>query len=586
MAEPLGFWRSDLPPGVANELLAFLERQAPKIVPGVMLVCLMITFLARKAPPWLTTGWLALVIAAAVVRLIVIRRLPRLASIPLSTRLNIVAAIAGLNGVVHGLCIVFWPYLSDLQRALLTLIVLGSCSIAIVAGAGYLRAYIAYLAPMLGPVAVAWTLAMNTQTSDGYLPDSVTALVIFAATAAQLIILARDTFRGFCRAYDSRQRLRAALDSAEAANRAKTRFLASASHDLRQPMHTLSLFAEALLMQKLEPESRAIARRIDEALQTLGAELDALLDISKLDAGVVPVRESDFSLTRVLKRIVNDFESTARQKGLALCLECPTPANVRSDPALLERVIRNLVDNALKYTDRGHVRVSAVACGTEYEVVVEDTGVGIPAHEQDRVFDEFYQVDNPHRDRAQGLGLGLSIVKRLTGLLDLSLQMQSSAGAGTRFQLRLPSVKALRPPEDDAGARTVDLRGLNVLVVDDEEGVQLAVQTLLAGFGCQTTLAACTSEAVERASAVRPDIVLVDLRLPGSDDGITAIGALRNVYPGLPALLVSADTAPSRLRQAHDAGVRLLHKPVSAKALTQAIQQEIGDRGERHAVVS
>ena len=221
-------------------------------------------------------------------------------------------------------------------------------------------------------------------------------------------------------------------------------------------------------------------------------------------------------------------------------------------------------------------------------ISVEDTGIGIPEAEHQRVFEEFYQLDNPERDRSRGLGLGLSIVDRLAQLLELTIEMSSSPGHGTRFSVMVPGadragaafsevsapVGGLHPGEPLAGTR--------VLVLDDEEAVRRGMETLLRAFGCEVRTAGCIAEAVTQCRFMPPDILLVDLRLRGNENGIAAIHELRSTRPALPAILVSGDTAPDRLKDAHRAGIALLHKPVSAATLHQAITHEIRSRSTRH----
>jgi signal transduction histidine kinase len=441
-----------------------------------------------------------------------------------------------------------------------------------------MRAYVAYLVPTMGPTAAAWVLAVRGSGDSGASGDAVAVLALFAGSAAFLLLLARDTFRRFLDAHDSRERLRQALDVAEHANRAKTRFLASASHDLRQPMHTLSLFAAALMMRPLDSASRDIARHIDTALQALSSQLDALLDVSKLDAGIVAVRATEFSVVQLMRRLRDEFEPAARRKGLRLSLTAPAEANAQSDPMLLERVLRNLIDNAIKYTPAGSIDLAIEAERDRWLLRVQDTGTGIPPGEQERVFEEFYQVGNPERDRAQGLGLGLSIVRRLGELLGLELAMQSTLGRGTVFEMHLRNVSQRATPASEPAPPRTNLRGLSVLVVDDEEGARLAMQTLFEGLGCRCDAVPCRELALRSARASRPDIVLADLRLRGDDDGIAVIHALRELHPDVPALLVSGDTAPARLRDAHEAKLRLLHKPVPVDLLTRTIREEVDRR--------
>ena len=564
---------------LGDEVLRYLAKQGARIPVPVLLNAILLTSMARGAPRWMTLGWIVLVGLMLVVRGLVVRRMQRDTRLALQSRLRIVTALSLASGVIHGLSIAFWPYLTDLQRAIQTLVIVGLCAANVASNMGYPPTFFAYLIPTMAPTVWQWTRVLAPPGGPWYGGEAGLTLLLFLILGVFLVVLARDTFQLFRESFESRQRLRAALDEAEAANRAKTRFLASASHDLRQPMHTLSLFAAALRMRPLDAASREIASHIDTALQALSSQLDALLDVSKLDAGVVPVRETDFSAVQMLRRLLEEFEPAAQRKGLSLTLVCPSEAAARSDPMLLERIVRNLIDNAIKYTQAGGVTLYLEPAGSSYRLGVRDTGPGIPVAEQGRVFEEFYQLGNPERDRAQGLGLGLSIVKRLGELLSLNLAMRSVPGEGTAFEIQLArALESLGQPEISA-PHAAGIEGLHVLVIDDEEAVRRAMQTLLDGLGCRCTLAAGTDAAVAAARAARPDIVLADLRLRGDDDGIAAVRALRELHPDMPALLVSGDTAPARLRDAHTAGLRLLHKPVPVEALTRAIREAVDRSG-------
>ena len=557
-----------------EELPGLYHGQGLRVPVPVMAAALFIASLAfTRAPLALTLGWLAAVALVLVMRWWVIREAARHTARPIAGRLNAIAFMSLLGGLVHGQSVLFWPYMGDLERAVQSVFVLGLCAGAVATEFGHPKVFAAYLVPMLVPLSITWALELSRSGGPWWQGAPGVLLVMFGLYAGLLVVLARDTWRLFRSSFDSRQRLQAALDQAEAANRAKTRFLASASHDLRQPLHTLSLFGAALSMRPLDERSQAIVQQMNLALQALGSQMDALLDISKLDAGVVVAQRADLCLDEVLQRLQAEFAPMAQRKGLALVLEPARRQQVHSDPLLLDRVLRNLLDNAIKYTQQGTVTLRASAQAGTCTVEVIDTGPGIAAHEQQRVFEEFYQLANPERDRRQGLGLGLSIVRRLAELLQLNLRMQSAPGEGTRFTLELPLATVVAVPAAATTQPAPSLQGLRVLVIDDEEAVREGMQTLLEGLGCQVQCAIDSETAL--AMQPPPDVVLADLRLRGNDDGLQAVQRLRQSWPGLAALLVSGDTAPEQLRQAHAAGLRLLHKPVVVEALVRAIADEV-----------
>jgi len=579
----LGFESAERPSSsLEDELLRMLARQARRIPVPVFLAALMIAALASDdLPASVLAGWLALVVGMLAIRWQVLGRLPMRTDIPAAQRLRLAIALSAVNGVVHGLSLGFFPYLPEFERALQSMVMIGLCAGAVGTTAGYMPALLGYLVPTLGPLSVLWALSPGIAKS-GWIENSAAALV--ALLIVLLVALGRDAFRLFRESFEIRlqqaelnRQLAAALDQAEAASRAKTRFLASASHDLRQPIHTVSMFGAALAMRPLDDLSREIVQQMNTALQILASQLDALLDVSKLDAGVVRANPTRISLRSFLERMLAEFEPAARGKGLELTLSCEADGAVETDPMLFERIVRNLIDNAIKYTDAGRVSLELAREPGGFVVGVADTGRGIDEAEQTRVFEEFYQIDNPERDRTKGLGLGLAIVKRLADLLQIRMDMVSTPGEGTRFRLFMAQAANGRQSVPQAPAAQSPSVDAHVLVVDDEAAIRAATKALLEAMGCRATLADGTEHAVAAARSARPDVVLADFRLRGEDNGIATVRAIRALYPTMPAILVSGDIAPDRLREAEAAGIAMLHKPVPADMLKRAIADAVGD---------
>ena len=369
----------------------------------------------------------------------------------------------------------------------------------------------------------------------------------------------------------SEARLQAALKKAEQASRAKTHFLAAASHDLRQPLHALSFLTAALDMRALDAGARDILRKMVNALDDLSLEFDMLLDISKLDAGVVPIRPGTFEIRPFLERIGEPFVAAALSRGLDFSVTGCEGVHVHTDRALLERIVRNIIDNAFKYTPRGSVAVSCGCVGARCEISIIDTGIGIPEAERERVFDEFYQLGNSERDRRKGMGLGLSIVRRLATLLCVELRMESTEGRGTTFTLALDAVAAPEVAQPRAPAISSRLRDRQVLLIDDEAAPREALRGYLEGLGCKVSVAASTEEAAAIALFEEPDIVLADFRLRDDATGLQAIHRLRQARPDLPAIIVTGDTAPERLAELEGTGLEVLYKPVAPARLVEAI---------------
>jgi signal transduction histidine kinase/CheY-like chemotaxis protein len=568
-----------------DELPALYASQGLRVPIPVMTAALFIAWLAaERAPRWLLIGWVSAVAMVLLLRWVFNQIAARAQHIPIMYRLNSLAVVSALTGIVHGQSVLFWPYMDESSRVVQTMFVLGLSAGSVATQFGYMRIVMAYLLPALTPMALVWAQALAPPGASWLKGPSGIMLLLVAMYGGLLAVLARDTFKLFRESFESRQRLKRALEVAEAANSSKTRFLASASHDLRQPMHTLSLFSAALAMRPLDPVTRDITVQMNMAMHALGTQLDALLDISKLDAGVVTVNARHFPLVPFLSRLGEEFQPIAQRKGLELRVHLPSQGIFHTDSLLLERVLRNLLDNAIKYTDTGHVELTVAHHDSHFELRVRDTGQGIPKAEQERVFEEFYQLGNPQRDRTQGLGLGLSIVRRLASLLQIPIAMHSVPGQGTSFTLQLAAGVSPDAPLQPDVSTLPSIRGLRVLVIDDEEAVREGMRAVLEALGCEVQLAAGSEEAEKLARHTPPDVVLADFRLHGSDDGLAAVRRLRVIHPGLAALLVSGDTAPQRLREAHAAGLRLLHKPASVDALTRAIREEIDlEREKAHA---
>ncbi len=368
---------------------------------------------------------------------------------------------------------------------------------------------------------------------------------------------------------------------AEFATLTKSRFLAAASHDLRQPMHALSLYLSALSGSRLPESTHDLLSNAKQCAQAMDDMFSDLLDISRLDASVVQVDVKVFALATLLDQIRMEFVPQAEVKGLTFkVVDCS--AVVFSDPNLVERILRNLVSNAMRYTTHGKVLVGCRRIQDGVRLSVYDTGAGIAYEQQQSIFEEFYQVSNPEQDRAQGLGLGLAIVQRLALLLGTRLTLSSQLGRGSVFSIDLPcssAINALPTPMIAPDAAQDDaLNGLLIVVIDDELMIQKAMQSLLAQWGCVVIIATSSSEAIERLSVCArvPDVIVCDYRLRDEELGSDVIAMLRDEFnENIPALLITGDTAPERIRKLVACGFPVLHKPVQDKVLKGALEKLI-----------
>jgi signal transduction histidine kinase/CheY-like chemotaxis protein len=364
----------------------------------------------------------------------------------------------------------------------------------------------------------------------------------------------------------------------ELANLAKSRFIAVASHDLRQPLHALGLFVGQLRGHVPSIEGRRLVERIDGAVVNMNELFTALLDISKLDAGVLVPDLTEFPADHLLKRMDATFAAAAHAKGLSLRVVASS-AWVRSDIILLERVLQNLVSNALRFTAHGGVVVGCRRRGGVLRIEVCDSGPGIPKDQQRNVFGEFYQLVGQRQDRHRGMGLGLAIVDRLCRLLGYRVELTSTSGKGSRFAIFVPLAAArdeivplLSHPQS-----SLDLPvGKLALVIDDDAMNLESLRGLLASWSCRVATAATCEEALAWVAPDNkvPDIIISDYHLSNGTTGYEAITRLRNRFGSpVPAFLMSGDTAPERLREASASGFHLLHKPVPAMKLRLMLNQ-------------
>lgn len=377
-----------------------------------------------------------------------------------------------------------------------------------------------------------------------------------------------------------------AQHQAELANRAKTQFFAAASHDLRQPLHALGLFADALRQRCKDDEVAHLVHSINSSVDALEGLFSELLDITKIDTGGIDIQPEHIPLSALFERLRLTFEPTAFEKGLSLRFH-GARHHAYADPLVVERILRNLISNAIRYTEDGGVLVSCRPRGDQLCVQVWDSGIGILPKEQERIFEEFYQTQSkrplePHHRK--GLGLGLAIVKRLAKLMDAPLSLRSRPGHGTVFTLMLPIGKAVRPAVSDTPPRprpplTLDRR--HIVVVEDEPAVAEGLEILLKAWGA-TVSAFDTLDAVaawSRDTTQHPDLLIADYRLPEQHTGIEVIRLMRARFgPELPVIMVTGSTMTGHEQEARSEDFHLLLKPVIPTRLRALIAFKLGQR--------
>ncbi|MCV2348292.1 hybrid sensor histidine kinase/response regulator [Paucibacter sp. Y2R2-4] len=486
-----------------------------------------------------------------------------------------VTRTSGINGLLWLLAVqIFWPGGSDAQRMLLLAWMIGISSAALHSLHAYLPAYFA----MVGPVLLGLLLTVLVHGAiDSW---AILAVLLLGSTlyihfAVSLRRLLWDSLRQTHQLAQLTESLRLEKDLAVKLSQSRSRFLAAASHDLRQPVHALSLFVGALKQNPSPAQSAQILQHVSSAVDAMGAMFNALLDISKLDAEQLQPQWQTVDLRVLMSRMAADHSLQAQAKGLRFVCDLPPAGGsqaaltVHSDPALLERVLRNLLSNALRYTTQGGVLLRARRRHGRIELLVADSGVGIARARRAEVFDEFVQLHGS----GQGLGLGLAIVQRLSGLLRLGLRLRSRPGRGSVFTLMLEPLDE-GPTEAPSSALQAQLQGEMVIVLDESAEIRLALTTLLSAWGLGVVSAASAAELMPQLMRVStaPRLLLCDYHLAGGESGSGAIVRLRELFNSdIPALLLSGDTGPERIKEALDQGLTLLHKPLSQAQLREAV---------------
>jgi len=502
------------------------------------------------------------------------------------------AMVAGVAGVVWGSSVFLLVNVNQpLTLALISACLASRTTISIMTHAYFPPALNAFAVPIFGLLAVRYVL-------DGGYSNAALGVLWIAVLGYVLLFVDRQA-----RAVATQIRLRCENEQlvdelkhqnaiaelarvrAEEASRSKSRFFAAANHDLRQPLHSLGLFATALRNGAVDESGRKLIDQILLCTESLEQLFDNLLDISRLDAGQVEIKRETVPANAVLDRIRSTFGVPAQEKGLSLRVR-RSKALLTTDSTLLLRMLSNFVSNAIRYTDQGCVLVACRKRGAKALIEVWDTGIGIQPEQHERIFEEFYQLNNPERDRTRGLGLGLATVKRIANLLDHPLRLRSTPGRGSRFIIEVPMAD---PEKVQSISATIEqkvpnlLRGKLIVVIDDEASVRLGMQSLLESWGCKCATAMDAAEALQHLAGRIPDFIIADLRLRGEDTGIEAIRQLRaELGDSIPAVLISGDTATEQLRKVSAAGLTIMHKPLKAIRLRALLNHEFARKnGQR-----
>jgi signal transduction histidine kinase len=567
--------------------LVCLHAQAMRRMPWVQTVLVLGIGVAfhQFVGPLLLWSWATLSVCMEIGRarysVLVLRRAESLDPKPAHA---VFVALAAASGAVIGLgAVLFIPRMPLLPQALMGIILFATPAAGVAVSQSSRYIVMAYALSILVPASVTWSVLHRSQAVGGMgMTILYCAVIALAAADGEKLLLRSVKIRHerdrLVRDLEQRNEdVHAAVALAEQSAQARARVLAAASHDLRQPLHALSVYSAVLASKPAPALLNEVSGNIDQIVRSLGNLLNGLLDLSRLSAGYYVPEHQEIGLERLIAGVCDEFRHPAHQKSLALIQELE-PVRVLGDPVALARIARNLVDNAIKYTESGSVRITLRTERSEgllcAALTVTDTGRGIPTAEHSRIFEEFYQIGNPGRDRSRGVGLGLAIVQRLCELIGSTITVKSVVGEGTSFRVELPALPS--STESSAAAviepKDVPLRAQRIYVVDDEVDILKSMRALLGLWGIEVFTAGsavAAEELFEQRGA--PDLMIVDLRLGEGEHGAQLTDRLRLIYGFFPVLIITGETASEALRQANAAGCTLLQKPIAAELLRQAI---------------
>lgn len=569
---------------LAEQLRVLYIEGQRLILTGVAAALILVWVLWDHVPHAVLLGWLAVFGLYSLARAAMARAYRRRAADDTDHRAwmrRVQWALAVGGSIWAAACFLFYvPGHIEYQLFLVTML-LGAVVSGLVTLAVYLPAYLAFVTPFVAATAIRYGLE-GDPLHWGIALAAIVTLFLFINFARYIQSAFVESLRLRMTLAQRNRELAERNREVERANLAKSRFLAVASHDLRQPLHALNLFVAQLRDQADPIERTRLVARVDAAIDSMNELFNALLDISKLDAGVLAPDISEFPVGHLLGRLEATFAATAREKGLRLRV-VQSGTWVRSDAILLERILLNLVSNAIRYTSRGGIVVGCRRRGDRVRLEVWDSGIGLAEDQHRNIFGEFYQVGSPAPGQRAGLGLGLSIVDGLCRLLDHPIDLASRPGAGSRFAVSVPCAAAR--PVPDAGvtgpAATFEAianpaRDKLIVVVDDDALVLDGMRGLLQGWGCRVVAASSDDAALAGLAAHHghPNLIISDYLLANGRTGVDVIERLRAAFAvPIPAFLISGDTTSERMHDAEASGLPLLHKPVSPMALRSMVNQ-------------
>lgn len=561
------------------EVVTLYCKQLVGILGGSVVLCVLTHFLFISASENnLIYIWSASILCFLFLRLLHIKKLPDKSKLIGNTQhwKNELTIFAGISGLAWGSLVLLVPN-NDLYHFYIVLLLLGMSSTSITSLSLIHSTYIAYIIMSISP------LTMSLFYRGGHIYNVLTIFTIVFIVAS--LFFSKNIHRSQMKSLRLRfenldlvKRLNLEKNKAEQANREKSLFLAAASHDLRQPLHALGLFLDSMQIHLTNDESRVLLDKSNRSLHSLQDLFDTLLDISRLDAGVVEINQCDFSLKKIFSELRSEFQPQATLKQINFSISGDEYV-VHSDPILLARCLRNLINNAIQHSQSSEISISCRSDSETLSIEVHDNGTGISEENLNIIFNEFQQLNNPERDRQKGLGLGLTIVKRLCDLLECDLYVESTLNKGTCF--RIKTLLGNKTKENQDANQQTELphkhQEASILVIDDEVEILDAIKDLISQWGhnVETTTSITSAMAILDAGFI-PDLIISDYRLRAHRTGIEAIDQIhKKLNRKTPALIVTGDTSPERLREASTSGYPVIHKPVRPAMLRAALNQQL-----------
>jgi len=562
---------------ITEEQVKILYQQSPLLfISIVLLMFIALFYFWGKSDRVILLGWASAVAVLTVARVILVKRFHNAPSI---TDFVVWGRLFAASALISGMLWGFLPAtIIDVTHAnevlLISIILTGMVAGSLVATSSYLPAYYLFSIPALAPLS--FELLSQPEQEFGLIGFMVASfLLAMLGFSFQVNRNITDSIRLRFLNLGLLESFRQQKELAEKANIDKSRFLAATSHDLRQPLHALNLFLGAF-HEKLDDHQQI--EMLDKAMASslsLSELLNALMDISHLDAGSIEVNDRHMDLATLTQSVVSEFDHQARERGIQIKTRL-MEVLVRTDPVLLGRMIRNLLANAVSHNTDCTVTISMTREGGSVCLDIHDDGKGIAPSELENIFSEFYQLNNPERDRSKGLGLGLAIVKRLSKLMEIPVKVEGELGRGACFSLsiKIDDSDISRFERADV-ADAVDLTGIFILIIDDEAMIRDALKSQLRSWGCEVLLAESEQALLDelyREHYPRPDLIVSDYRLLDNKNGVEAVRAVRKLYQtDIPAIIVTGDSSRAIATATSAERCRLLLKPVHGYSLRSEI---------------